>query len=254
VEVAPNLFICRMTPAGSMREYALMVLRFKALYNLVFENRLVKYLLRSIPSLAEFTMLGKAWYHTTEQRPDGQRKYQRIVIDAPATGHAITFLSVARVVADTVPAGVMKNASERMAAVLESPTEACMHVVATPEEMPVNEGIELFSAAQSRIRIAPGLAIMNRMLSPLLQTGEEAVLAQLESERDPGVAPYADAARRRLGREVWQAECAARFERKSGAPLIRIPVIESAKVDRAFLRTVIASLDAAGSASSEVRS
>src|SRR5687768_12310316 len=74
-QVLDNLWLCRMTPVGALREYALMVLKFKALYNLVFENRMVKYLLRSIPSLGEFTMLGKTWFHTTEQLGDGSLNY-----------------------------------------------------------------------------------------------------------------------------------------------------------------------------------
>ena len=41
-------------------------------------------LILKIPSLAEFTMLGKTWYHATETLPDGSPKYQRIIIDAPA--------------------------------------------------------------------------------------------------------------------------------------------------------------------------
>jgi Mrp family chromosome partitioning ATPase len=244
-QVAENLWLCRMTPAGAMREYALMVLKFKALYHVVFENRLVKYLLRSIPSLAEFTMLGKAWYHGTERRSDGSPTYQRVVVDAPATGHAITFLSVARVVADTVPSGIMKTAAERMAELVESPSGSCMHIVATPEEMPVNEGLDLVAAARARIRIPPGLAIMNRLLEPLLVPDEESVFARLEENAGRAVEPFIHAARFRLGREMWQGECSSRFQRASGLPLVRIPAIEAPKVDRGFLAQVVAKLDEA---------
>ncbi|MEL6189004.1 MAG: ArsA-related P-loop ATPase, partial [Myxococcota bacterium] len=173
-EIENQLWVCRMTPPGALKEYALLVLRFRLLYRIVFENDLVKYLLRSIPSLAEVTMLGKAWWHATQdRRNDGRLRFERVIIDAPATGHAVTFLSVARVVADVAPAGVMKDQAEEMARMVE---DAIMHVVALPEEMPVTEGLELFGAVPERLRIGKGLAILNRMTPGRLRPDDAAVL------------------------------------------------------------------------------
>lgn len=220
-EIEDRLWLCRMTPQGSQREYALMILKFRALYTFVFENPVVRYLLRSIPSLAEFTMLGKAWFHSSETDAAGNAVYDRIIIDAPATGHAITFLALARTVAEVSPAGRMREASERMARMVEDPDETCMHVVTLPEEMPVNEGLELVMAARGTLRMAPGIGVVNRMLPPLLRDGERAVWARLAvppaglDGPDP-VAPYVGAARFRLEREALQEEHAGRFARDSG--------------------------------------
>jgi anion-transporting ArsA/GET3 family ATPase len=219
-EVLENLWLCRMTPVGAMREYALMVLKFKALYNLVFENRMVKYLLRSIPSLGEFTMLGKTWFHTTEKL-DGEPRYERIIVDAPATGHAITYLSVARIVAEIAPKGIMKNASEKMAEMVESKDETCLHLVTLPEEMPVNEALDLLAASKSKLRMHPGVGFVNRMLPPLASSDEAALIDRLR-EQGPSavVSPYLEAARLRLDREALQAEYAAKFVEKSALPTI----------------------------------
>ena len=67
-----NLWAVDVRPQEAMREYALMVLRFETLYKTVFENRLVRYFLRFIPSLQELVMLGKILYHLQEKLPDGQ--------------------------------------------------------------------------------------------------------------------------------------------------------------------------------------
>lgn len=227
-EVLNRLWLCRMTSEGSLREYALMVLKFRALYGLVFENKLVKYLLRSIPSLAEFTMLGKTWYHATEKRPDGMPRFTRIIVDAPATGHAISFLSVARAVADLSPPGPMKRAAERMAELVESRGGSCLHVVSLPEEMPVNEGLELVAAARGKLHMATGLAVVNRMLAPLLaEEGEQDVLVRLEarSQEESALSPYVTAARRRLDREQSQAEQAMRFIAQARLPFVVVPEV-----------------------------
>lgn len=243
-EVMNNLWLCRMSPPGAMREYALMVLRFKPLYNLVFENRLVKYLLRSIPSLGEFTMLGKAWFHTTENRVDGGPKYERVIIDAPATGHSVTFLSLARLVANVSPPGIMKQAAERMAAMVESDRDACLHVVTLPEEMPVNEGLELVAAAQDRLRMARGLGVVNRVLPPLLEPEERALVDGLEGG-GPELQPYLRAARARADREAWQAEHAERFVEQSGLMTLQLPDLGAAGVRLADLDVFIEILDRA---------
>ena len=227
-EALNNLWVCRMTPRGSMQEYALMVLKFKALYRLVFENDLVKYLLRSIPSLAEFTMLGKSWYHTTEAR-DGEPKYERIVIDAPATGHAITFLSVARTVANISPKGIMKDAAEKMAQMVESKDDSCMHVVCLAEEMPVNEGLDLIEAARSRLNMDVGIGFINRLLPPLCAPEQRSVIERLDQTARfarPQLRPYLESAALRLDREAFQQEHAARFEKDSGLSTFRVPEFE----------------------------
>jgi hypothetical protein len=246
-KVLDDLWLCRMTPKGSLREYALMILKFKALYNLVFENRLVKYLLRSIPSLAEFTMLGKTWYHSEERLADGSPKYERIIVDAPATGHAITFLSVARTVADIAPKGIMQDASEKMAELIESKERSCIHVVTLPEEMPVNEGLDIVKAAERRLRMTLGVGIVNRMLRPLVQGTDPSLLTRLEARgaRDPDLSRFAIAGRRTLDREAWQAGYAARFEEESRMPIVRVPDFGPTSPDRKWIEAFADELDRA---------
>src|SRR5512147_381263 len=47
-EALPGLATVNVTPADAMREYGIMVLRFRTIYDAVFENRLVKYFLRAV--------------------------------------------------------------------------------------------------------------------------------------------------------------------------------------------------------------
>src|SRR5260370_1350100 len=87
VPLAGQLWAVNLQPQSALREYALMVLKFESIYKAVFENRLVSYFLRFIPSLQELVMLGKILFHVEERLPTGELKYQRAVGDAPATGH-----------------------------------------------------------------------------------------------------------------------------------------------------------------------
>lgn len=155
-----------ITPEDAIREYALMTLKFKALYSTVFENRVVKYFIRAVPSLAEFVTLGKIWFHEGE-RLNGLPRYDLIVIDAPATGHLISLLRVPRVFEEMIPAGPLHSSAQDFIALLENPRRTKLDVVTLPEEMPVNEALAITEAAQ-RFRFATrGLTIANRIPTEL---------------------------------------------------------------------------------------
>jgi anion-transporting ArsA/GET3 family ATPase len=171
-----NLWAVNVRPYEAMREYALMRLKFETLYNAVFENRLVRYFLRFVPSLAELVMLGKILYHVKEADPGGHPIYDRIIIDAPATGHAVTFLNVAQVILDTVPPGPMATDARWMRDTLVDPEVTTAVLVSLPEEMPVNETIELSATLKQKVGIQPGVIILNGAIaSRFSQTDIEAI-------------------------------------------------------------------------------
>jgi anion-transporting ArsA/GET3 family ATPase len=235
--VFENLSLCRMTPAGALREYALMILKFRSLYRLVFENPFMKYFLKSIPSLSEFTMLGKAWFHVQERNPDGSPVYDCVIIDAPATGHAVTFLAVARVVARTVPKGPMKSAAMKMAELVESESDSCLHLVVTPEDMPVNEGLELRQKIIEEVKMKVGLGFMNRMTIPdedESKSGFIEALAQ-RSTVDPRVRPYLEVAQVRADRLSHQSVHHARFEAEVSSPIL-VQDLRTLATDQARVR------------------
>lgn len=159
--IEENLWAVNVQPQEAMREYALMLLKFESIYSAVFENRVVRYFLRFIPSLQELVLLGKILFHLREKRPDGKYRFDRIVVDAPATGHAITFLSVPQVILDTVPPGAMSDDATWMRDMLVDPKITAVVLVSLPEELPVNETLELAAALQARVKVKPQLVVLN---------------------------------------------------------------------------------------------
>ena len=77
-EVVPGLFTVDVTPRDAMREYGIMVLRFRSIYDAVFENRLVRFFLRAIPSLAELVVLGKI-LHEVRVEEHGRPRWDLVV-------------------------------------------------------------------------------------------------------------------------------------------------------------------------------
>ena len=168
-----NLWAVNVRPQEAMREYALMILKFEGLYSAVFENKVVQYFLRFIPSLQELVLLGKILYHLKERRPDGSWRFQRVVIDAPATGHAVTFFSVPQVLLDTLPPGSMANEAKWMRDFLVDPAITAAVLVCLPEELPVNETLELHDVLTTKVGLKAPLVVLNGFIEERFELGED---------------------------------------------------------------------------------
>jgi anion-transporting ArsA/GET3 family ATPase len=160
-QLAPNLWAINATPASALAEYGLMVLRWQSVYEMVFENRVAKAFLRAIPGLDDYALLGKAWFHTTEEKR-GKPVWDTVVFDMPASGHSVSMLQVPWVIADTVPDGPLTRDARTVKSLLCDPTRTSTILVTLAEEMPVNEAIEL-EAKLTGLGIVPQQIVVNQV-------------------------------------------------------------------------------------------
>ncbi len=233
-EVLPGLWHVDMNAEEAIHEYALMLLRFERVYKTVFKNRLVRSFIRLIPSLGELVMLGKVWFHETE-RQGGRPRFDVIVLDAPATGHAMALLRTPRAVAGTVPDGPLKVNADNIGKLLADQGRTVLHVVTTPEEMPVNEALELHAAARGSLQLALGATIVNQDVPPL-----PAPLAGLADDR--GLARVAAALTQREAKRLAGEE---HLQRLAAERLVRLPRLVGGASGRDELETLSQRLEAA---------
>lgn len=197
VELAPNLWAVNATPASALAEYGLMILRFQSVYEMVFENRVTKAFLRAIPGLDDYALLGKAWFHTTEEKR-GKPVWDTVVFDMPASGHAMSLLRVPQVIVDTVPEGPLVRDARTILALLRDPARTAAVMVTLAEEMPVNETIEL-EGKLNAMGIAPQHLVVNQVFPRHFAPGS-AVNRVLDAlVADPAPAPLDEGQRGVLG-------------------------------------------------------
>ena len=175
-ELLPGLHALNVLPAAAMHEYGLMVLRFRAVTHAVFENRLIRYFLRAIPSLAELVVLGKILHEARSRGPKGPR-WDLVLVDAPATGHAIQLLRVPSALLDAVPAGPLRHDAEWMERLLVDPVQTAVALVTLPEETPVNEAIELDAQVRGVLGMSRAGLFVNAVPATRLAPAEVAALA-----------------------------------------------------------------------------
>jgi anion-transporting ArsA/GET3 family ATPase len=181
--IAENVWAVNIDPEHAFQEYGRMVLKVPGLYRVVFQNRYVRSFLPAVPGLQEWSMLGKAWYHTTEREADGANRFNVVLFDAPATGHGLDMLRVPKVILEVVPPGVLRRDAETAWKMFTDPAETAVVVVTMPEELPVTETLELVDTVDRELRMPLGALVVNAVLTPLFSAKEHAELAKIDPNR-----------------------------------------------------------------------
>jgi len=238
-QVDQSIWTVHVKPEEAMREYGLMVLRFKALYSAVFENRLVRYFVRAVPSLPEIVMLGKITWHVTQERDEaGRLRWDLVLLDAPATGHGIAFLRTPQSILEIVEEGPMMRDMRAMQALLTDPAQTAVNLVALPEEMPVNEAIELHHALAG---LPQGRLFLNGWTPPRFQPPERTALEGADS-RELNAARQAG---RLYGeRQDLSALYEGRLREGIPLPLTRVPFVVAPAFGRAEVEQLAAAVEA----------
>jgi anion-transporting ArsA/GET3 family ATPase len=211
VEMAENLWAISIDPDEAMREYLLLQLKVRAMRDLLYRSRIFGYLAAATPGLRELVTIGKIWEVALPDRKVKKgRKYDLVIVDAPATGHGVAFLQTPRTFANVARVGPIKAQAEALETFLVNHRKTGVAIVALPEEMPVNETASLEHTLTEDVGVAVDRVYMNA-LYPERFSKEEA--ERLESISANGNATYG----RRSGDGTLRAACrAALSERRRG--------------------------------------
>jgi Mrp family chromosome partitioning ATPase len=187
------------------------------------------------PGIKDILLLGKVKQLVRDEVAD------LVVLDAPAAGHAITFLQSARSLVDTVSVGPINAQARDVLAMLEDHRKCQVMLVTVPEETPVNEAVETAFSLEDRVGIGLGPIVVNGVYPHVdgLTTDageiEEAAAAAGASLRPGEAQALADAAAFRLDRTALQAEQVGRLEAGLPLPQLRLPFLFTTEITSAEL-------------------
>jgi anion-transporting ArsA/GET3 family ATPase len=162
------------------------------------------------PGLDDILVLGKV------KQLERSGDYDLIVLDAPAAGHAVTFLRSAKGLADAVTVGPIATQAKDVLELLGDASRCQVVLVTLPEEMPVNEVVATAFTLEDDIGVQLGPVVVNALYPDRPELG-----AALAMHDDDG--PLADAARFRLARQEQQDEQVARLTQQLPLPQLHLP-------------------------------
>ena len=223
----PRVEAVNMEPAAALEEYGMLVLRVRALYKVIFENRFVAAFLHGTPGIDAWAMLGKAQYHAREKDADGRDRYDLVIVDAPATGHGLDLLRVPRVILDVAPPGLLRREAERANELFQDPRRAGVLLVTLAEEMPSTETVELNAAIRNELHLPVCGLVINQTLPTLFSDAERAALRGVRERvpQDSQLASLVALSHARAEREQLQHACITRLAAEIPAHQVQLPLM-----------------------------
>jgi anion-transporting ArsA/GET3 family ATPase len=234
--IAENLFALQLVPEHALEEYLGLQLHVRVVARAIVGNAAFHRFLDAAPGWRELITLGKLWHLASLAERGGAPRWPLIIVDAPATGHGLSLLSVPNVILDTVRMGPLRRNTDRVHELMTDAAQTWVLPVTLPEELPTNETLELRGRVLE-LGMSLGPVIANGVEPELGLPDSERVLACLARlPRGAAPSPLADpevvtaAARHRLARARMQREYLDVLARETGAPPLEVPWL-SAGVD-----------------------
>jgi anion-transporting ArsA/GET3 family ATPase len=194
------------------------------------------------PGIRDILLLGKVKQLERSETAD------LIVLDAPAAGHAITFLQSARALLDTVRVGPINAQARDVLELLTDPARCQVLLVTLPEETPVNELVDTAYQLEDRVGVSLGPVVVNGLypvVDGLDAPPEEAARAAGATLAGGEAEALQAAAAFRTGRMALQDEQLARLDEKLPLPQIRLPYLFDADLGPAQVDLLAAAFTSA---------
>jgi anion-transporting ArsA/GET3 family ATPase len=218
---------------AALAEYLVRRLPLKGVMAAVTSHPLYRAFVAAGPGVRELMAIGKVRDELLGLATGGPQ-WDVLVLDAGASGHALQLLGMPAATARTFASGLAHREATRVAHTFADPHTTAVHVVALPEEMPLEEAGEIVDRLRGDLRLPLGRVVVNQCRPPP-PPGAAAALAAVRryGDADPACAALAVAAGRALGWLRLQEDGIAALERRLGVTAERLPRIDAQPFGRA---------------------
>jgi len=225
VELAPGLFSVSVQPERAMHEWLRHQLKSGALAGLLGHSRLFGYLTAAAPGVTELVTVGKVWDLAQVERRTGGSPFDLVIMDAPATGHALALLRAPRTYANIARVGPIARQAASIDAFLRDSSATGVLSVALPEEMPVNETVDLEQRLADDLGMAVGQVVANGVLPARFTAADARRLRSLDGQGTKAAQAAVTSALVEHGRAAGQQEQLERLRAEVRAPVTTLPYL-----------------------------
>lgn len=232
-QAAPGVWLMTLTPAECLSDFGRRKLGAGKLLTRLLNNRVSRAFLDAVPGLHDLLQLGKIENLINEPGPS-DRRYDVVILDAPATGHGLTLLAAARAMREMTRVGPFHDLARVIELFLADPAITSVVLTTLPEALPVNESLQFASALEADGATLGGVIVNQLRPRPVPEAPAWATVREgIANASSPwsNVLPIAD-------RAVAQyAEQEAVLRRlidalPDGCPQVRVPRVEEAGLPR----------------------
>jgi anion-transporting ArsA/GET3 family ATPase len=236
-ELEAGLFGISIDPERAKKEWLEYQLRSGTLAGLLGGSRIFQYLTAAAPGLTELVTIGKVWeLAQLERKARGGAPYDLVIVDAPATGHGIALLRAPQTFSEVARVGPIHRQAGIIHGFLSDPESTGILTVALPEEMPVNETLDLGERLKDEMGIGIDRIVVNQVLPERFTAADAERLEAVDGS------PAIRAALTEHRRVRVQRSQLRRLRRAAEAPVSTLPFLFTADFGREQLDTLAGKL------------
>jgi arsenite-transporting ATPase len=152
----PDLDVRHISAADALEEY-LHEHGFRRIARRLASTGVIDVVSTAAPGIDDLVVLGKI------KQLERSGSHDLIVVDGPAAGHAVTFLTSAAGLRDAVRNGPVGTQADEVLAMLSDPTRCQVVLVTVPETTPVNEMLDTAASLEARVGVRIGPLVINQL-------------------------------------------------------------------------------------------
>ena len=216
-QVSDKLFICNLTWMSALKDWLKSTVKSRRVTKLILDNRMATVFLDATPGAREIVILSKIISLMDD--------FDQVVVDLPASGHALGILRVPRTATRLMRSGPVREKAEQILEVFREETTA-LAIIGLPEEMVVNETLELWEKIHREVpELQAPKIFLNRSSPPSLTPDEITLLDRLEAtmKDSPEAAELLQAGRWEEELETATADALMRLEEAMHDGVITFP-------------------------------
>ena len=230
--LVPDLDVRSISAADALEEY-LHEHGFRMIAKRLATTGVIDVVGTAAPGIHDLVVLGKV------KQLERSGDWDVIIVDGPAAGHAVTFLTSAAGLRDAVRSGPVRAQADEVVAMLADPNRCQVVLVTMPETTPVNELLETAEVLRNRVDVRLGPVVVNQVDDgPPLPDPAAVSFGRTRTHVAEAVAA---AEFRRTGRAA-QAEELARIRDSAGREQIVLPAIATAALEPSDIVALAASV------------
>lgn len=188
-----------------------------------------QYFVAAAPGAKELVTIAKVWELAQLERwTKSNRTYDIVIVDAPSSGHGLAMLTTPSTFGDIARLGPIQRQAYKVRDMLSDPERTAYVAVALPEEMPVNETIQLEDRLVEAVGVDLSLIVVNGVYPERFTRAEADRLREAAAASNGRVRSGADLLRVALAeddRARLQRSYVRRLRKEARAPVQTLPFL-----------------------------
>ena len=237
--------------SAALAEYLGMVVPVRRFLQAIIKSELYQYFVAAASGLKELMTIGKIFYEAELEGGGGSKKWDLVIVDAPATGHGLQYLRMPRAARDAFGAGLVRREAEKVVALLSDRKRTAIHLVTTAEEMPVNETVSMARQVREDLEMPLGVLFVNRLHTEQFRKADiDGLMEAAKNSRQTKTRQLLfDVAARAVEESGWtrlNKRYLRQLSKEVELPRVELPFVFAEEFGRAQLLALVQEIEAAG--------